>query len=83
MRRAMKMPASIPSRSRARNIAIAAANSALVAFLDADDQWWPGKLLKQISWHHEHPEAGMSFTDFIQSLVTTTGPSAPFNACVT
>ncbi len=51
--------------ARARNIAIAAATSDLVAFLDADDQWWPGKLLQQVAWHHANPEAGMSFTDYI------------------
>jgi glycosyltransferase involved in cell wall biosynthesis len=51
--------------ARARNIAIAAATSDLVAFLDADDQWWPGKLLKQVAWHRANPEVGMSFTDYI------------------
>jgi glycosyltransferase involved in cell wall biosynthesis len=49
----------------ARNAAIAASRSDLLAFLDADDQWLPGKVNAQIDFHHRHPNIGMSFTDYI------------------
>lgn len=50
---------------RARNQAVAEARSDLVAFLDADDYWWPGKLKTQIAFHRRTPEAGFSFTDYL------------------
>jgi glycosyltransferase involved in cell wall biosynthesis len=49
----------------ARNKAIEAARSDLVAFLDADDQWWAGKLTPQINFHRANPTVGLSFTDYI------------------
>ncbi len=48
----------------ARNKALEAAQSDLVAFLDADDQWLPGKLGPQIDFHRRHPAVGLSFTDY-------------------
>jgi glycosyltransferase involved in cell wall biosynthesis len=48
----------------ARNLAIAGAKSDLLAFLDADDQWQPGKLGPQIDFHRQHPSLGLSFTDY-------------------
>ncbi len=50
--------------SRARNLAIGAAQAPLVAFLDADDRWLPGKLDAQLALHRAHPEIGFSFTDY-------------------
>nr|WP_294564945.1 glycosyltransferase family A protein [uncultured Rhodopila sp.] len=50
--------------SRARNLAIGAARAPLVAFLDADDRWLPGKLDAQLALHRAHPEIGLSFTDY-------------------
>lgn len=50
--------------SAARNCAIAAARSPLIAFLDADDTWRPGKLSAQIVFHQSHPDAVFSFTDY-------------------
>jgi glycosyltransferase involved in cell wall biosynthesis len=49
----------------ARNAAVAASSGRLIAFLDADDTWWPGKLDRQIAWADAHPETGFSFTDYI------------------
>lgn len=49
----------------ARNRAIGAARAPLIAFLDADDWWWPNKLASQIAHHEATPEAGFSFTDYL------------------
>lgn len=51
--------------SAARNLAINRASSPLIAFLDADDLWWAGKLSEQIAFHDKHPQASFSFTDYI------------------
>lgn len=50
--------------SAARNLAIAAARAPLIALLDADDTWRPGKLAAQITLHRTHPELAFSFTDY-------------------
>ena len=50
--------------SKARNAAIEAARAPLLAFLDADDRWYPGKLEQQIALHRRFPEASFSFTDY-------------------
>jgi glycosyltransferase involved in cell wall biosynthesis len=51
--------------SRARNAAIEVASSDVIAFLDADDIWWPGKIARQIEMHLANPTTGFSFTDYI------------------
>jgi GT2 family glycosyltransferase len=43
--------------SAARNTGISASHSPLIAFLDSDDYWLPGKLAAQVSFFSEHPEA--------------------------
>jgi glycosyltransferase involved in cell wall biosynthesis len=48
--------------SSARNAGIAAARASLVAFLDADDWWLPGKLTHQLELMHQRPEVGFSST---------------------
>jgi hypothetical protein len=52
------------SSSRARNFGIAAARAPLIAFLDSDDWWTPGKLESQCLLHRTHPQIGFSFTDY-------------------
>ncbi|HMQ57777.1 MAG TPA: glycosyltransferase family A protein, partial [Rhizobiaceae bacterium] len=50
--------------ARARNFLIEKANSDLVAFLDADDVWYAGKLAPQIAFHAAHPDCSFTFTDY-------------------
>lgn len=50
--------------SMARNLAIDAASAPLIAFLDADDVWYPQKLAVQMALHRRWPEVVLSFTDY-------------------
>ena len=50
--------------SASRNLAIAEARAPLVAFLDSDDAWTPGKLRAQLALHAREPSLGFSFTDY-------------------
>ncbi len=43
--------------SAARNTGIRASTAPLVAFLDSDDRWLPGKLEAQVRFFQDHPEA--------------------------
>jgi len=45
--------------SAARNAALKVAKGDLIAFLDSDDEWLPGKLEKQIQFLRDHPEIGL------------------------
>ncbi|HEY2580493.1 MAG TPA: glycosyltransferase family A protein, partial [Mucilaginibacter sp.] len=45
--------------SASRNLGIRQATGTLVAFLDADDTWLPGKLLNQVSIFLQNPEISM------------------------
>jgi glycosyltransferase involved in cell wall biosynthesis len=49
-------------RSHARNAALNIAQGELVAFLDSDDLYLPGKLEMQVAYMERHPEAGMIYT---------------------
>lgn len=51
--------------SVARNRGIAAARAPLLAFLDADDVWLPGKLVNQVAFHAANPETAFSFTNYL------------------
>ena len=50
--------------SASRNVAIAMACSPLIAFLDSDDAWRPGKLSRQIAAMQGDPELQFCFTDY-------------------
>lgn len=48
----------------ARNTGVLYGRGPLAAFLDADDQWHPQKLERQVSLHESQPELVMSFTAY-------------------
>lgn len=48
----------------ARNRAIKKANSQFIAFLDADDYWYPNKLRKQVDFMLANPNCGLTFTNY-------------------
>jgi hypothetical protein len=48
--------------AKARNAGIARASGELVAFLDADDEWLPEKLARQVDYFREYPETGLLHT---------------------
>lgn len=52
--------------SSARNFGMACAKGDLIAFLDADDVWFPGKLQAQVRYFQEHGEAGVVFGGFLR-----------------
>jgi glycosyltransferase involved in cell wall biosynthesis len=49
----------------ARNLGIQHARGDLVAFLDADDIWFPEKLSAQVGALLQFPEAGLAFSDML------------------
>jgi glycosyltransferase involved in cell wall biosynthesis len=51
--------------SAARNFGVAAGRGELIAFLDSDDRWLPGKLAAQVAFMREHPEVEICQTDEI------------------
>lgn len=50
--------------SAARNLALSHAKGEFVAFLDADDLWYPDKLQNQLRLHLSDPNVVLSFTDY-------------------
>ncbi len=52
----------------ARNHGAALATKDLLAFLDSDDEWLPGKTLAQRRFMQAQPEVLFSFTDFARQL---------------
>ena len=49
--------------SSARNLALSKASGEFVAYLDADDMWYPKKLERQIEFLDSHPEYGLVHSD--------------------
>lgn len=66
--------------SRARNIGMAQSRGEFIAFLDADDVWFPGKLEAQVRYFDVHPEAGVVFGKFIRWPALPGGEFAPANS---
>lgn len=50
--------------SYARNYGMSLAKGEYIAFLDADDVWFPGKLNAQIRYFEKHPKVGCVFGGF-------------------
>lgn len=63
--------------SRARNTGMACAEGNLMAFLDADDIWFPGKLVAQVRYFEEHPGVGVVFGGFMRWTPDAVGVFPP------
>jgi len=50
--------------SSARNAGLREARSHWVAFLDADDRWWPDKLARAFAAHEAQPDVDLIFSDY-------------------
>lgn len=63
--------------STARNLGMRAAKGDLIAFLDADDLWFPGKLQAQVNYMHSHPYVGVVFGGFLKWQADASGEFPP------
>ena len=57
----------------ARNLGLANAQSELIAFIDADDLWLPGKLRTQVAYLQSQPEISVVFGGFARWLAENNG----------
>jgi hypothetical protein len=63
--------------ARARNRAMREATGDLIAFLDADDEWLPEKLERQVAYFDRHPETGLLHTGIIGGPAATVAAAPP------
>lgn len=63
--------------SHARNHGIEKSTGSLIAFLDADDVWLPGKLSAQVSHLISHPDTGVIFGKYIRWTAEYNGSFLP------
>ena len=68
--------------SRARNVGMAQSRGELIAFLDADDVWFPGKLEAQVRYFDAHPDVGVVFGKFIRWTDLPGGGFAPASSLI-
>jgi glycosyltransferase involved in cell wall biosynthesis len=61
----------------ARNTGIAHARGELIAFLDADDEWLPEKLARQVEYFATYPETGLLHTAVVDELRPHAVPGGP------
>lgn len=62
--------------SAARNAALKLSKGDLIAFLDSDDEWAPGKLASQIRFLQNHPDVGLCGSGHL--LMSRNGSSIPY-----
>ncbi|CAH7332169.1 Glycosyl transferase [Vibrio chagasii] len=62
--RIVKLSALGVGAPQARNLGIEKATGEFIAFLDADDFWFPEKIDRQLEFHQRYPEMAMSFTNY-------------------
>ena len=80
--RVLRRPRNEGSVSFARNHGLAHASGRYVAFLDADDWWFPEKLQVQLAFHERRPELGLVYCGYattdpaLARLRTVVVPSA-------
>lgn len=66
--------------SSARNLGMRQATGSLIAFLDADDVWFPGKLTAQIRYFQQRPDVGVVFGGFLRWHINHDGSFPPAEA---
>lgn len=65
--------------SSARNTGMAHASGKYIAFLDADDVWFPGKISAQVRYFEAHPNVGCVFGKFTRWESNEQGEFAPWS----
>lgn len=63
--------------SNARNFGMQCSRGDYIAFLDADDVWFPGKLEAQVHYLQRHCETGVVFGGFLKWETDSKGKFAP------
>ncbi|MDE2598525.1 MAG: glycosyltransferase [Rhodocyclaceae bacterium] len=66
--------------SFARNTGMRQSGGRYIAFLDADDIWFPGKLAAQIRYLERHPDVGVIFGGFLKWTSDDSGHFPPASA---